>query len=212
MGNSSGKSSAHDASSVADPASVLEGLSLASASLVDGRVTGGDPAATRRVVDFIVAAAVARLSLGTRGDDPRMGENDPSGPREDDEGACEGITARLRVATSRALAVAATHAPDALATALAKANIKGDWNRWTTLWWRRTLERSDAVATDDIKSRPIVRRDLARASGPCLEALASSRNGSPEERAAVFDACAASLRFAAASGSFRFLPESVRHT
>ena len=195
-GDSGESSSSRTASSVADPASVLEGLALASASLVDGRVTGGDPAATRRVVDFVVRSAVAALSLD---------QSDPSNDesrirRERDDGACEGITARLRVATSRALAVAATHAPDALATALAKANVDAPRNR-CELWWRRVLTRSDALATDDLSSRPIIARDLARAAGPALEALALASSSSSSS-SSVFDACAAAFRAAAASGSF----------
>ena len=193
-GDSGESSSSRTASSVADPASVLEGLALASASLVDGRVTGGDPAATRRVVDFVVRSAVAALSLD---------QSDPSNDesrirRERDDGACEGITARLRVATSRALAVTATHAPDALAAALAKANVDAPGER-LELWWRRVLARCDSLAPDDLSSRPIVARDLARASGPALEALASSSSSSSSS---VFDACAAAFRAAAASGSF----------
>ena len=104
------------------------------------------------------------------------------------------------MATSRALAVAATHAPDALATALAKANVDAPRNR-CELWWRRVLTRSDALATDDLSSRPIIARDLARAAGPALEALALASSSSSSS-SSVFDACAAAFRAAAASGSF----------
>ena len=117
-----------------------------------------------------------------------------------------GITARLRVATSRALAVAATHAPDALATALAKANVDAPRNR-CELWWRR-------VPRDPMRSRlTTYRRDrLSRGTWRGRPARPSRRSRWPPlllPPPPPFST-RAPPRFGPRRRRVRFLPESVR--
>ena len=184
--SSAGKSTPRlgvNASSVADPASVLEALSLASASLVDGRVTGGDPAATRRS---------STLSSGRRRRRSR-----PIGRRRVVEAAAA-VEDHREVAGGdvAGVGVTATHAP-----ARSRGAGQGERRRASERWSSGGAGCSrDAIARANGYRRDRVARDLARASGPALGALASSSSSSSSS--SVFDACAAAFRAAAASGSF----------
>ena len=189
---------------IADPACIVEGMALAGEALTNNRVTGGDAGAVRRIVDFIARPAVAWLEDANGSGMSKQSESTRSrlfSALRDESECAEGITCRVRIATLRACAVAAVHAPDALFAKFpegASVELGSQWAALTT--------RSPTLVGADLVTRSAVARDLARAAGPTLEALASTSlsskgtDGSSETRRAVIDACAESLN-AAVDGS-----------
>lgn len=189
---------------IADPACIVEGMALAGEALTNNRVTGGDAGAVRRIVDFIARPAVAWLEDANGSGMSKQSESTRSrlfSALRDESECAEGITCRVRIATLRACAVAAVHAPDALFAKFpegASVELGSQWAALTT--------RSPTLVGADLVTRSAVARDLARAAGPTLEALASTSlsskgtDGSSETRRAVIDACADCLN-AAVDGS-----------
>ena len=192
---------------IADPACIVEGMALAGEALTNNRVTGGDVGAVRRIVDFIARPAVAWLEDANGGDRSGMSKQTESmrsrlfSALRDESECAEGITCRVRIATLRACAVAAVHAPEALFAKFPEGVSVELGSQWAAL-----TTRSSSLVGADLVTRSAVARDLARAAGPTLEALASTSlsskgtDGSSETRRAVIDACAESLN-AAVDGS-----------
>ena len=189
---------------IADPACIVEGMALAGEALTNNRVTGGDAGAVRRIVDFIARPAVAWLEDANGSGMSKQSESTRSrlfSALRDESECAEGITCRVRIATLRACAVAAVHAPDALFAKFPEGVSVELGSQWAAL-----TTRSPTLVGADLVTRSAVARDLARAAGPTLEALASTSlsskgtDGSSETRRAVIDACAESLN-AAVDGS-----------
>ena len=189
---------------IADPACIVEGMALAGEALTNNRVTGGDAGAVRRIVDFIARPAVAWLEDANGSGMSKQSESTRSrlfSALRDESECAEGITCRVRIATLRACAVAAVHAPDALFAKFPEGVSVELGSQWAAL-----TTRSPTLVGADLVTRSAVARDLARAAGPTLEALASTSlsskgtDGSSETRRAVIDACADCLN-AAVDGS-----------
>ena len=192
---------------IADPACIVEGMALAGEALTNNRVTGGDAGAVRRIVEFIARPAVAWLEDANGGDGSGMSKQTEStrsrlfSALRDESECAEGITCRVRIVTLRACAVAAVHAPEALFAKFPEGVSVELGSQWAAL-----TTRSSSLVGADLVHRAAVARDLARAAGPTLEALASTSlsskgtDGSEETRRAVIDACAESLN-AAVDGS-----------
>ena len=187
---------------IADPACIVEGMALAGEALTNNRVTGGDVGAVRRIVDFIARPAVAWLEGSNGSGMSKQTSTSRLFSALRDESECaEGITCRVRIATLRACAVAAVHAPEALFAKFPEGVSVSLGSQWAAL-----TTRSPSLVGADLVTRLAVARDLVRAAGPTLEALASTSlsskgtDGSSETRRAVIDACAESLN-AAVDGS-----------
>jgi hypothetical protein len=189
---------------IADPACIVEGMALAGEALTNNRVTGGDAGAVRRIVDFIARPAVAWLEDANGSGMSKQSESTRSrlfSALRDESECAEGITCRVRIATLRACAVAAVHAPEALFAKFPEGVSVSLGSKWLLL-----TTRSPSLVGADLVTRSAVARDLARAAGPTLEALASTSlsskgtDGSSETRRAVIDACADCLN-AAVDGS-----------
>jgi len=193
---------------IADPACIVEGMALAGEALTNSRVTGGDVGAVRRIVDFIARPAVAWLE-DANGDSGMSKQSESTRSRlfsalRDESECAEGITCRVRIATLRACAVAAVHAPEALFAKFPDGVSVSLGSQWAAL-----TTRSSSLVGADLVTRSAVARDLARAAGPTLEALASTSlrkssgtdgGGGEGTRRAVIDACADCLN-AAVDGS-----------
>ena len=194
---------------IADPACIVEGMALAGEALTNNRVTGGDVGAVRRIVDFIARPAVAWLGRKENGDGSGMSKQTEStrsrlfSALRDESECAEGITCRVRIATLRACAVAAVHAPEALFAKFPEGVSVSLGSKWLLL-----TTRSPSLVGADLVTRSAVAKDLARAAGPTLEALASTslrkssgtEDGGEGMRRAVIDACAECLN-AAVDGS-----------